>query len=168
MRANFIHIEALLRSVLDTKIPGDIAELGVWHGTTFMPMAELARQDGRRIHAVDSFEGMAQETDRDGDRFRKGALSVGGSDVFRCLAKPYGETITQFAFVHLDIDQYASTLDALRFLWPRISPGGVLVCHDWWPEENTLAAGAISDWMAEENIMMAGESRYSQHGWFIK
>ena len=184
MRATFIHIEALLRSVLDTKITGDIAELGVWHGTTFMPMAELAKQDGRVIHAVDSFEGMAAGTQLDGGEYREGALGVGGSTVFRHLAIGYGGTIeihegfvpdilseldsTQFAFVHLDLDQYLPTLEALRYLWPRMSVGGVLCCHDWWPDKDVLASGAMKTWMAESGVSMAGESRYSQHGWFVK
>jgi O-methyltransferase len=184
MRANFIHIEPMLREVLRCGVPGDLAEFGVWHGTTFMPMAELARVDGRVIHAVDSFCGMAQETSRDGDNYKRGALSVGGSKVFRHLAAPFGDTVkihegfvpdilaeledVQFAFVHLDLDQYQPTLDALRFLWPRMSPGGVLICHDWKRGASTLAAGAIADWMTETGAVLAGERKESLHGWFVR
>jgi len=184
LRANFVHIEELLRRVLKDGTPGDLAEFGVWHGTTFMPMAELARIHGKRIHAVDSFAGMAQETPRDGGQFRKGALDVGGSAVFRMLVKPFGGTVAvhegfvpnvlreladaRFAFVHLDLDQYAPTLAALRFLWPRMERGGVLVCHDWFVDRDTLAAGAIRDWTLEMGVSLAGSLDESGHCWFVK
>jgi O-methyltransferase len=182
MRANFIHIEPFLRSVLDSGIQGDIAEFGVWHGTTFMPMAELARINNRTIHAVDSFAGMAQETARDDGRYLKGSLNVGGSAVFRELTKPFKnvqihqgyipEILSEldsirFAFVHLDVDQYQPTLDSLRFLWPRMNKGGVLICHDWFADSKVLAAGAILDWMKDNNIDLTGELP-SNHCWFIK
>lgn len=36
-----------------------------------------------------------------------------------------------FSFVHLDLDLYQSTVDALRWFWPRLMPGGVLLSHDY-------------------------------------
>ena len=36
-----------------------------------------------------------------------------------------------FSFVHLDMDLYEGTLGALRFFWPRMNPGGILLCHDY-------------------------------------
>ena len=37
----------------------------------------------------------------------------------------------QFCLVSLDADLYESTLEGLRFFWPRLSPGGMLFLHDW-------------------------------------
>lgn len=38
------------------------------------------------------------------------------------------------AFAHVDVNYYLSTLGVLRFLLPRMSPGGVLVLDDFdWP-----------------------------------
>jgi hypothetical protein len=184
MRANFIHIEELLRSVLDSEISGDIAEFGVWHGTTFIPMAELARINDKVIHAIDSFAGMAAETSKDGGKYTKGALSVGGSAVFKELAAGFGEVIKihegfipqilndfdpniKFCFVHIDLDQYQPTLEALNFIWPRMNAGGIMVCHDWFKGKTQLAAGAINDWKANNNIQMTG-SMDSSHCYFIK
>ena len=36
-----------------------------------------------------------------------------------------------FSFVHLDVDTYESTRDALQFFYPRMSPGGFLISHDY-------------------------------------
>jgi hypothetical protein len=40
-------------------------------------------------------------------------------------------SLSQFALVHLDVDLYQSTLDGLRFFWPRLAPGGLLITHDY-------------------------------------
>lgn len=37
----------------------------------------------------------------------------------------------RFSFVHLDVDLYESTLECLRFFYPRLSPGGILISHDF-------------------------------------
>jgi len=183
MRANFIHIQPFVQQVIERRVPGAFAEFGVWHATTFMPMAELARLDGRVIHAVDSFQGMAPGTERDGDAYRAGSLSVGGSAVFRELAAPYGDSIRlhegyvpavldemqgeQFAFVHLDLDQYRPTLESLRWLWPRMSQCGIIAVHDWFPDRRELAAGAVFDWSQESGVGMTLQTKFN-HAIFIK
>lgn len=174
MRANYLHLHDLVHAALAEGVQGILAEFGVWHGTTFLPLAEVARRHGRTIHAIDSFQGMDQETDRDGGKYRRGQLSVGGSATFRLLVKPYGPTVQvhegwvpqildtlptdeRFAFVHLDLDQYRPTRLALDWLWPRMAPGGVLVCHDWIPHRDHLAAGAIAEWMAATQVPAVAE-----------
>lgn len=185
MRANFIHIEELLRAVLESQTKGDIAEFGVWYGTTFIPMAELARINKKVIHAIDSFVGMAAETSRDGGKYRQGALSVNGSAIFRQLAAGFPEGVVKihegfipvilkgfdpgvkFCFAHIDLDQYQPTIETLNFVWPRMNPGGVMVCHDWFCDATQLAAGAINDWKAKNKIEISG-SLASNHCWFVK
>jgi hypothetical protein len=182
VRASFIHIEEQLRRVLDNAVPGDLAELGVWYGTTFLPMAELGRLHGRTVHAVDSFRGMARETERDGGRYTEGSHNVGGSTVFRKLVAPLSNVVVhegyvpeilaeladvRLAFVHLDIDQYAPTLAALRHLWPRMSAGGVLMVHDYHPDWTILASAAIREFALEIDRAPEGPT-FSHHGWFVK
>ena len=36
-----------------------------------------------------------------------------------------------FSFVHLDADLYESTMSAFEFFYPRVSPGGVILVHDY-------------------------------------
>ena len=183
MRANFVHIEPLLRRVLENGAPGDLTEFGIWHGTTFMPMAELARVHGRVIHAIDSFQGMGPPTDRDDGQFGAGALDPGGSATFRELARPFGDTVRihegfvpdvlqgmdgvrPVAFAHVDLDQYAPTLAALQWVWPRMAHGGILACHDWRAGSSILAAGAIADWMEQSGSQIAGTTLESGHCWY--
>jgi len=41
----------------------------------------------------------------------------------------------RFAFVHLDADLEAPVAAGLEFFWSRLSPGGIVVVHDYnaWP-----------------------------------
>lgn len=183
MRANYLHLHDSIEALFADDVPGDLAEFGVWHGTTFLPMAEQARRHGRVIHAVDSFRGMDEPTEKDGGEYPKGSLHVHGSNVFRHLVKPYGDTVqihegwipevlvemdgARFAFVHLDLDHYRPTLDVLRWLWPRMNPGGILVCHDWlpWRTPHILATAAIAEWFVEAGVMPFNENTESRHIW---
>jgi len=184
MRASFEHIRELAESC--ETVPGDFAELGVWQGTTFLPLADTARRFGNIIHAVDSFRGCPEPSPRDISpeghcQFGKGALSVGDSRLFRDLMRHHENVRiwegwipeilqeipddVRFAFVHLDLDQFDPTEAALAWLWPRISPGGVLCCHDWFDERTHLAAGAIRQWMDHTGVQPEG-TLPSEHIWF--
>lgn len=37
----------------------------------------------------------------------------------------------KFSFVHLDVDLYKSTFDALDFFYPRMNLGGIIISHDY-------------------------------------
>lgn len=52
-----------------------------------------------------------------------------------------------YRFVHLDVDLYAPTVGALAYFYPRLAPGGRIVCDDYsWPGAKraieAFAAGA--------------------------
>ena len=61
-------------------------------------------------------------------------------------AVPDGE---RFALVHLDADLYKPTADALAFFYPRLSPGGFLILHDYgsgaWPGIAQAADAFLAD-----------------------
>ena len=50
-----------------------------------------------------------------------------------------------FAFAYVDMDQYDSTLAALRWLETRMVPGGIICCDDWIEGRDWLAGGAINE-----------------------
>ena len=43
------------------------------------------------------------------------------------------KTLTEktFALVHIDADLYLPTIEALKFFYPKVSAGGVLIIHDY-------------------------------------
>lgn len=188
MRARWEHIYNLAQQCLC--VPGDFCEFGVWQGSTFLPMAHLAATVSKRCHAVDSFRGCPAPSEKDRDekgrqQYPSGSLSVGGPALFQQLVNPLGDTVCiwkgfvpkvlnrmdkdvpMLAFVHVDLDQYLSTLAAIRWSWSRLSPGGIMACHDFVSHRSFLAAGAIHFWMEESGTKETGTSG-SGHIWFQK
>ena len=37
----------------------------------------------------------------------------------------------QYRFVHVDVDLYQPTLDSFEYFWPKILPGGIMLCDDF-------------------------------------
>jgi hypothetical protein len=42
-----------------------------------------------------------------------------------------GLSAARFSFVHLDVDVYQSTRDALEYFYPRLTAQGALLAHDY-------------------------------------
>jgi len=55
----------------------------------------------------------------------------------------------KFFFVNLDFDLYQPILEGLRFFYPRLSGGGVLLIHDYFTPEFFGVAQAIKDFEEE-------------------
>jgi|GEM_PF-2444572 len=159
-------------------VPGDFCEIGVWRGQTFRYIYQQALDQYRKVHAVDSFIGMPApvfETDKE---YRRGLFSTNGSAEFRgqfpeaIIHEGFVPEILDdinvdsFAFLHLDIDHEYSTRLALDWIWPRMSSGGILICHDWFPEAKKLAARAVKNWLNENLIYYKGAQ--SNSIWFRK
>ena len=49
----------------------------------------------------------------------------------------------------LDVDFYQTTLDGLRYFWPRLEEGGYLMLHDWGSPKLPGVAMALADYEAE-------------------
>lgn len=131
-------------AVISTEnVPGDIAEVGVYQGGSAKLICEAKR--GRHLHLFDTFEGLPVPSQGDNPELRKGQFACSLEKVQRYLAqyenvhfykgtaplscKPVEKN--RFSFVHLDVDLYEGTLAALRFFYPRLSTGGVLMGHDY-------------------------------------
>ncbi len=127
-------------------LPGDVMEAGVYRGGTAKLLKDGMRgANDRQLLLFDSFEGM--QAARDGlDRHRAGDFAdtsleavqalVGDEDFIVYRKGWIPETFAgledrRLAFVHIDLDLYQSILDCLAFVYPRLSPGGVLVFDDY-------------------------------------
>lgn len=150
---------------LVSEVAGDFAEVGVFQGQTFRHVVKFASRQGKAAHAFDSFRGMDNPGVLD-DR-PKGEFDVGGVEGFHALMRKHGyqpneyhawpgfipdcfneiPTETQFSFVLLDVDNYEPTRLALDWVWPRISPGGVLAMDDFYPSSNREASLAIKQFL---------------------
>lgn len=122
------------------KIDGDMAEAGVAGGGTALVMLRGSRS--KRLHLFDTFEGLPHaEGEFDHGEFAVSADAVRSSLAAHAArltlhvgvfpASAVGLEGLRFSFVHLDLDLYDSTRDALEWFWPRIEPGGILLSHDY-------------------------------------
>jgi O-methyltransferase len=129
-------------------LPGDIAEVGVYQGGVSKWLAQLAPD--KRVYACDTFYGLPGcNVNYDIDKHRPGDFYATFNEVFEYLDLPNIHivdgifphcatsvmTSSKFSFVHIDVDLYLSTLDAIDFFWPRMVPGGIILSDDYdWPE----------------------------------
>jgi O-methyltransferase len=122
-------------------LDGDIAEVGTAFGGSARLISEYS--GNKTIHLCDTFQGLPKPGDLD-DKFSEGSYRCSLEDVRQYLQGrrvefhkglfPGSATSLQghrFSFVHLDVDLYQSTLDCLRFFYPRLNPGGIIITHDY-------------------------------------
>ncbi len=134
-------------------IEGSVAELGVYKGTTAKILHTLLPE--RRLFLFDTFTGFdARDLPNEkttsaasfqfDDTSAEGVARYLGDSPMIILCKGYFPATAaaipeheRFALVHLDADLFKPTWDALEFFYPRISPGGYLLLHDYssqaWP-----------------------------------
>jgi hypothetical protein len=145
-------------------VPGDFAEVGVFRGGGARVLKEV--KNGRLLHLFDTFSGMP-ETDPTRDTTHKAGdfadasleavqryLGTAGiryyAGFFPDTTIGHERSLDRFAFVHLDVDIYQSTLDALRFFYPRVSRGGMLVTHDYSAQSCPGVAAAYDEFFADK------------------
>jgi Macrocin-O-methyltransferase (TylF) len=153
------NIQYCLEKVLTDGVAGDLIETGVWRGGSCVFMRAILRAyraADRIIWAADSFQGMPDVgTDGyPGDAELKthefnDAMAVPLETVKRTFAAYglldeqvrflpgwFGDTlpaapISRLALIRLDGDLFASTMDALTWLYPKLSVGGYVIVDDF-------------------------------------
>lgn len=136
----------IYRAIQQTaKLQGDIAEVGVYRGGSAKLICEAKATD-KKLHLFDTFEGLPALTPKDGKHlFYEKQFSASYDEVKNYL-QPYHEVYfykglfpltagpianSCFSFVHIDVDLYEATLECLKFFYPRMSVGGILISHDY-------------------------------------
>ena len=129
-------------------IPGAFAELGVYKGETARMFNIM--DSTRDLFLFDTFDGF-NEADLKLENSTDSKYSTRNfSDTsLEALKKQFAHANSvhflpgyfpestvglkeqQYAFVHLDADLYLPTSKALEYFYPRLSPGGVIIIHDY-------------------------------------
>jgi hypothetical protein len=125
------------------KVPGDLAEFGVFEGASAKLICEA--KGGRTLHLFDTFEGLPRPGPLDASHFAEGDFQCSVESVREYLS-PYQKveyhkglfwessrriSDKKFCFVNIDVDLYDSTLAAFEFFYPRMTPGGIMMSHDY-------------------------------------
>jgi O-methyltransferase len=133
---------------LTSGVVGDTAECGVYRGASSYLICRFnASLPGvPRTHFMfDSFLGLSEPGTQDGEHWNSGDLQVPQDDAKQVLAEfthtvflpgwipeRFADAETRiFSFVHIDVDLYQPTKDSIEFFYPRLQPGGILLCDDY-------------------------------------
>ena len=158
------NIQECVTTVLKEGVPGDLVETGVWRGgaSIFMRAVLAAYGDTtRKVWCADSFRGLPSPdlakypADEVAEWHKRPELAVPLDAVKQNFAR-YGMLDAQVEFlegwfkdtlpsapidrcavIRLDGDMYESTMDALRSLYGKLSPGGFLIIDDFGIPEDT-------------------------------
>lgn len=151
------NIRTCIEAVLQDDIPGDFIETGVWRGGACIYAKALFDVYGadRKVWVADSFQGLpkpdveAYPDDEGDDLYSLEQLRISEEQVkenfkrFDLLDDKviflkgwFKDTlpsapIEELAVVRLDGDMYESTMDGLKNLYPKLSPGGFLIVDDY-------------------------------------
>lgn len=129
-------------------VKGAFAELGVYKGETAKIIHAL--DNTRKFYLFDTFEGFKKEdlkeetgeaatysTKNFADTSEKKVLeNISGNKNIIVRKGHFPETVKgieneTFALVNIDADLYNPIHDGCNFFYPRLSPGGVLIIHDY-------------------------------------
>ena len=132
-------LELLCRRLTD--VPGAAAELGVYRGFFARCINRLLPE--RRLYLFDSFAGFGEEA-RAPEAMQAAHRNAAAEKVLAIMPHPEAVRMKpgffpgslegleeRFCLVSLDVDFYQTTLDGLRYFWPRLEKGGYLMLHDW-------------------------------------
>lgn len=145
-------------------IPGQIAELGVYRGDMAWKLNALFPD--RFLYLFDTFEGfdprdIEKEEAYGCSRAKKGDFSdTSKQAVLNRLPFPDRAVVREgyfpgtasglesetYALVSLDADLYAPLLAGLEYFYPRLSPGAMILMHDYNNERFRGARQAVADY----------------------
>jgi O-methyltransferase len=151
-------------------VQGEVWEAGVYRGGSarFLATRSAEARPQRIVRLFDTFEGMPNP-DPEHDTHQKGDFSdtsvdqvrqfVGFPRLIRIHRGLVPETFvglenSRIAFAHIDLDLYHSVADALEFIYPRLSPGGVIVLDDYGFETTPGAKEAADEFVDREGANM--------------
>jgi hypothetical protein len=142
----------------DRDVPGDVAECGVFKGSSLTAIALYVRENefAKHIFGLDSFRGFDESVRKDivlggaadGEKRVGGfeATSLGHVkaklaglrllDTVTLISGYFAETLdmipaVSFSFVHLDCDIYDSYRQTLAYFYHRMSPGGIILFDEY-------------------------------------
>jgi len=150
-------LELLCRRV--EQISGAAAELGVYKGYFARCINQLLPD--RTLYLFDSFEGFSDDANPT-ESFQAAHRNTAVDQVLSILPHPQKAVLKpgffpgslngledRFCLVSLDVDFYQTTLEGLRWFWPRMEQGGYIMLHDWGSPKLLGVAQALADYEKE-------------------
>ncbi len=170
LRSRELFLARFAECAAERGLEGAAAELGVFTGD----FARVINKHfpGRKLYLFDTFTGFdGRDIAREdgGDPSQLAPLFKGTSEGLVLARMPHPELCVvkkgyfpetaagldeKFCFVSLDADLYKPILEGLRFFFPRLVEGGVLVIHDYFCETYPNVKVAVADFQKEAGITL--------------
>lgn len=165
-----------IKQVLGEGVPGQLAELGVYRGNSAAVLAHYARRFGRRLYLFDTFQGFDARDLKGIDSGVPKGFHATSLDLVRSVvgeesvtyvpgyfpeSMPAGLAEETFAVAHIDCDLYEPFKASLAFFYPRLSPGGMLILHDYSSGYFAGAKQAVDEFartIPEQPVLMSDKS----------
>lgn len=154
--------------IIHKKIPGGMAEVGVYQGLFAARMGEICPD--KKLFLFDTFDGFDAKQESS-DRKSLGLVykrdfsdtSVERalkkiSNPHRCVVKKglfpatAAELDETFCLVSLDADLFDPIYEGLKWFWPRLVKGGFILVHDYNNQLFPGARAAVSRFSKESNV----------------
>ncbi|MDC0442890.1 TylF/MycF family methyltransferase [Gammaproteobacteria bacterium] len=175
----FFSLMQLIKRALESNLEGNIAECGCFKGHSSYIISSLIQDINprKKFFIFDSFAGLsdkhldldrpapAYELSNEEIRLESGRFSCTLEEVQKNLAefnfikyfkgwvperfKEVSEH--EFCFVHIDVDLYQPTYDALDFFFPRLVKGGIIVIDDYGSSLYKGATRAVDDFLSKSS-----------------
>ncbi len=159
------------------KIKGSVIECGVWRGGMIAAISELLGTD-RQYYLFDSFEGLPAAQEIDGEAAKQWqenkenpmyfdnckaeishaekAMQLAGIKNYQAVQGWFSETLPKFnvndeiAILRLDGDWYDSTMQCLKYLYPAVAKGGLIILDDYYAWDG--CSRATHDYLSSHNL----------------
>ena len=147
-KVRFFNFWLQVENLKKEQVPGAFAELGVYRGESARVLHHM--DTARRFHLFDTFEGFKNQdlavekgeaanykTSNFADTSPEKVLAeIGGNQNIILHPGSFPSSAVKvvhekFALVNIDADLYNPTKAGLEFFYPRLSPGGVILLHDY-------------------------------------
>lgn len=126
-----------------SSIDGNIIEVGTFNGGSAFLMSKVTN---KTIYTVDTFEGLMDVNSKIDGLLENKMIASRYDNTISLLSdcanveiiKGYFPDIVRerfqnekFSFVHLDVDTFLSTLNSLKYLYSKVTKGGIILTHDY-------------------------------------
>jgi O-methyltransferase len=143
----FYFLLSQIEYIKNNNIPGIVAELGVFKGTTARLFHETL--PNKEILLFDTFEGFdGRDIDHEKENSKAEIAGwdvsipevkkyIGSSELIKIFQGYFPDTTkninpnNRYALVHLDADLYHPQKSGLEYFYPKMSLGGVIIIHDY-------------------------------------
>lgn len=167
-----------LTKTLSNGVIGDVVEFGCYLGTTSIPISKtLANYQDKDFYVYDSFEGLPDKSGQDisplGIQFKTGELLATKKQFIKNLnqARVKLPKITKgwfnklndtdipsaVSFAFLDGDYYDSIKSSLKLIEKKLTPGSMVIIHDYGNAALPGASKATDEWLVNKRYRLRRE-----------